>query len=249
MTNPVEMQSELSDSLLYDLKKQSTNEPWTPHMEELMKSWGEKAAGLRYMHSGAAKYWRRLANKMTMCGILITSVASILSLVSGTIDDPVTKDIIMYSAAGVGTLSGLVQSVKKIYNAEEKAADHRAIAKQFGSLYRYMTLQMGMSRKERTTAHELTQWALKEYERLQQDAPILPTKQIELYKVAFKDSHQATPDVCEEEFIINVYPGSKPPPPSPSVSPFIKGMSRNSDASVIDSPKTTSTESEHRRSN
>ena len=68
-----------------------------------------------------------------------------------------------------------------------------------------MTLQLGMSRFDRDPADVLTTWALKEYERLQQDALPLGAEQINLYKKTFVNSKQSVPDICEDEFIINVY--------------------------------------------
>ena len=229
-----EAQEALASAKLGGIKKQLNAESWSPHMEELMKSWGEKAAGLRFMHSGAAGHWKGMANKLTMYGILTTTIASTGSLISGSIDDPNTKNALIYACAGVGTIATLIQSVKKFYNAEEKAADHGAIAKQFGSLYRYMTLQMGLARGDRVPADELSQWVLKEYERLMQDSPPLGGAQVNAYKAAFKDSDQATPDVCEDEFIINVYsdipvPLVAPPsalPQTPHPSPVKKVVKR-----------------------
>ena len=61
------------------------------------------------------------------------------------------------------------------------------IAKQFGSYYRKMTLQMGMSRLERNSADVLTLWALKEYERLLLDAPSITSSSITLFKNRFKN--------------------------------------------------------------
>jgi hypothetical protein len=99
--------------------------------------------------------------------------------------------------------------MKKFYNAEEKAAEHGAVAKQFGSFYRFMTLQLGMGRCDRMPADQLSDWALKEYERLQQDALPLGSGQIDFYKKKFSNSEQAVPDVCEDEFIINIYDDKK----------------------------------------
>ena len=111
----------------------------------------------------------------------------------------------MYTVGGVGLLSSLIQSFKKFYNAEDKAADHSAISKQFGSYYRTMTLQMGMSREDRDPAEVLTAWALKEYERLQLEAPPLNTNSISLFKEKFKNSKQSYPDIAEDAFIINIF--------------------------------------------
>ena len=51
------------------LKKKLNEESWSNHMEDLMKMWGEKAAGLRFMHSNASSYWTGLSNKLTVTSI------------------------------------------------------------------------------------------------------------------------------------------------------------------------------------
>ena len=48
-----------------------------------------------------------------------------------------------------------------------------------------MTLQMGMSREDRDPADVLTTWALKEYERLQQEAPPIGGGLLNYLKINF----------------------------------------------------------------
>jgi hypothetical protein len=170
-----------------------------------MKSWGEKAAGLRFMHGVASGGWKSFSNRLTLMSISITTVASAVSLVAASIDHQETKNVVLYVVGTVGIGSSLLQSLKKFYNSEEKAADHAAISKQFGSFYRYVTLQMTLSREDRLPSDQLSEYALKEYERLQQDAPPLGGAPIKLYKDKFKNSAQAVPDVCEETFEIKIY--------------------------------------------
>jgi len=170
-----------------------------------MKQWGEKAAGLRYMHSHAGGKWKTFSNKLALAGIVISGVASTLSLIATSIDDDTVKDTIIFGVGGIGFVSTLVQSFKKFYNAEEKAADHGSVSKQFGSFYRYMTLQLGMSRSDRDSADVLSAWALKEYERLQQESPNLGADSIAEFKKTFTNKEQAIPDIAEDEFIIQIY--------------------------------------------
>ena len=96
------------------------------------------------------------------------------------------------------------QSLKKFYNSEEKTAEHASIAKQFGSFYRNVTLQMGMSRFDRKPSGELSEWALAEYERMQQDAPNISGDVVAAYKKAFPNTENV-PDIAEDEFIIQVF--------------------------------------------
>jgi hypothetical protein len=200
----------LATARLGDLRKKVNAESWSDNMELLMKQWGEKAAGLRFMHSHSGSQWKGFANNLAISGIIVTGVASTMSLIATSVDDLNVKDGILFGVGGIGLISTLLQSFKKFYNAEEKAADHSSVAKQFGSFYRYMTLQLGMSREDRDPADVLTTWALKEYERLQQEAPSIGGPSIILFNQKFDKKTQAIPDVAEDKFVINVFNPNKP---------------------------------------
>ena len=187
------------------LKKKINAESWNDDYENLLTSWGEKAAGLRFMHGNSSSYWRGISNNLTLYSIVATTVASAASLVAGSIDSIDAKDAVLFTAGGIGLVTSFIQSLKKFYNADEKAAEHGAIAKQFGTYYRYITLQMGMSREDRRPSDELAEWALKEYERLQQEALPLRPSDISLYKNTFKTSTQALPDNCRTDYSIKIY--------------------------------------------
>ena len=201
----LESQEALVSTKMNALRKKINADSWSDNIEGLMKDWGEKAAGLRYMHGISGGGWKALSNKLTIYGIVVTTVASTMSLVTANIDDENTQTALMYTAGGIGLVSSLIQSFKKFYDADEKAADHNSISKQFGSYYRYMTLQLGMSREDRDPADVLSAWALKEFERLQMEAPPLSGNSVTLFKDKFKNSTQAVPDVDEDEFIIYVH--------------------------------------------
>tara|TARA_B100001094_G_scaffold67725_1_gene63877 strand:+ start:717 stop:1433 length:717 start_codon:yes stop_codon:yes gene_type:complete len=201
----VEAQQALAATRLGDLKKKVNAAGWSDNMEDLLANWGEKSAGLRFMHNKAGSYWKGVSNRLTLWSIFITTVASTVSLVATNIEDDDTKNGVLFAVGGIGMVSSLIQSLKKFYNAEEKNADHSAIAKQFGSFYRYIVLQMGMSREDRVPADELSSWALKEFERLQQDSPPLGGDAINAFKKTFTNPSQAIPDVCEDEFVIQIF--------------------------------------------
>lgn len=198
-------QEALVSARLGDLRKKVNAESWSPNMELLMKQWGEKAAGLRFMHAHSGGKWKKFANQLSIAGIVVTGVASTVSLVATSVEDESVKNGLLFGVGGVGLLSTLIQSFKKFYNAEEKAADHGSVSKQFGSFYRYMTLQLGMSREDRDPADVLTVWALKEYERLQQEAPNIDGSSIALFKSRFDPNLQAIPDIAEDKFVIKIH--------------------------------------------
>jgi len=195
----------ITSAKMTKLRKQLNAESWTENLENLMKIWGEKAAGHRFMHLHAATSWKSLSNKLSFISISITTFASGMSLIASSIDDNEAKNIVLYIVGGLGMISSLIQSLKKLYDAEQKAANHNSIARQFGSFYRYMVLQLNLTREDRQPSDQLSDYVLKEYERLQQEAPLLGKQQIELYKNTFKNSTQANPDICENDLNIPIY--------------------------------------------
>lgn len=187
------------------IKKQLNADSWNDEYEDVITEWGEKASGLRFMHANSSGYWRGVSNNLTLYSIIATTIASAASLVAGSIDEVEYKDAVLFTAGGIGLVTSFVQSLKKFYNADEKAAEHGSIAKQFGSYYRYVSIQMGMSREDRRPSDELFEWALKDYERLQQEALPLRGDDVKLYKTTFKDSKQASPDNCKKDYVIPIY--------------------------------------------
>lgn len=201
----IEEAGALAAAKLDDLKKKINAGTWNEHLEELLSSWGEKAAGLSFMHRAASGYWRNHGNTLTMASIVVSTVASGVSLLATGIDNQDAKDAVMIAVGAVGLLSSTIQAFKKFYNSEEKAADHGVSSKQFGAFYRFMTLQLGLPRTDRMPADRLSEYVLKEYERMQQDARPLSGREVSLFKKRFKNKKQSLPDVCEDDFVIHVY--------------------------------------------
>lgn len=188
-----------------DARKKVNAESWTCTLEKLLANWGEKAAGLRWMHAKSGGEWKAFSNKLAIRSIFITTLASSLSLVATSIDNHDIKNAFLYGCGGVGLVSSFLQSLIKFYQADEKAAEHASIAKQFGSFYRYMTLQMGMSREDREPSDVLSSWSLKEFERMMMESQPIGSASIESFKNNFSESPQAFPDLAESQFIIKIY--------------------------------------------
>ncbi len=95
----------LAAARLGDLRKKVNADSWSDNMENLMKQWGEKAAGLRFMHAHSGGQWKAFANKLAITGIVVTGVASTLSLIATSVDDQATKDGILFGVGGIGLVS------------------------------------------------------------------------------------------------------------------------------------------------
>ena len=91
-----EAQEALTTIKLDNLKKEINAKSWNNNMEGLMKIWGEKAAGLRFMHNKAANSWKKVSNQLTLWSIGITTIVSGTSLISANVENDETKNILLY---------------------------------------------------------------------------------------------------------------------------------------------------------
>ena len=83
-----DQQAALAAANLGGLQKAQNAASWSDHMEDLMQGWGEKAAGLRWIHSKDAGTWKKFADKLSMWGIVLTTVASTAAVATANMDAP-----------------------------------------------------------------------------------------------------------------------------------------------------------------
>lgn len=205
MANEEELSVEQQQALLSvnagGLQKKLNEEAWTDHMEDLLKAWGEKAAGLRWMHNKASGSWKQFSNKLSIPIIVFTTLAGVANFGASGSEDPAMS---MYVIGGVNIIAGMLASFHKFYQPDEKSQLHATIAKQFGTFYRHLTMELNMGRADRTPVEELTRWSKLEYDRLQLDAPPLGGAVIAAYKKEFEGTDNM-PDVAEDNFDIRVF--------------------------------------------
>ena len=194
-------------------EKQIHLKKWTKSsIEDLLKSWGEKAGCLKWMHGQSAQYWRRVDNRLNMIGITISSFVSASSL-SGTIDILIPRKYIISLVGIFGMMNILNQSLQRYYNATEKASKHEIASQQFGNFNRFIATKLSLSRLERGPPKELLEFALLENERLHKENIEPNHSSVRAFQNEFskkaKNNEFAIPDFVTNTFKLNIYDESK----------------------------------------
>ena len=183
------------------LKKKINAGSWNDHLEDLMKAWGEKAAGNRELHDMAASKWKGFSEKLYIPMIMLSTIAGVTNFGAASSDN---SEYWMYCIGVINIITSLIASVVKHYKPDEKAQLHRSVAKSFGSYYRMMTLELGTPRGDRMSPEEITKWAKTEYDKLLKDAPNIPGEIIK----DFKERHKHTenlPDIALSSYSIKIH--------------------------------------------
>lgn len=182
--------------------KDTNSESWNDFIEDLMKSWGEKAASLKWLHNSASKEWKKFSNRLGLPVILLSTITGVLNI--GVSNQEENRTEWMYMLGSLNILTAMIASLKQYYNGDKKAQLHSDVAKQFGSFHRQMVLELAMPRTDRRPCQEITAWAKMEFDKLHLDAPSLPGDVISEYNKRFMEVENK-PDVVSDNFKIVIY--------------------------------------------
>lgn len=199
--------SALTDVKLSKLKKKINASNWSNELEDLMQSWGEKAAGLRELHDDAATYWKRFGDTLYVPVILLSTIGGVSNFGAASVDD---HTYWMYGIGTINIITAALASVVQYYKPDEKRQHHNSVARNFGSFYRTMTLELGMKRDDRMNAEDMIRWAKNEYDRVNSEAPSIPDVVLKKFKNIHGRNKPNLPDIitCTYDIKIN-RPSSK----------------------------------------
>ena len=96
----VDEKAALAQASMGALKKEMNAASWSVHMEDLMKAFGEKGAGLSWIHARDGGNWKKYADKLSLWGIALTTVASTAAVATANMDEP--SPAITYTIGGIG---------------------------------------------------------------------------------------------------------------------------------------------------
>lgn len=192
--------SALASARLGKLRKRINADAWSNELEDLMQSWGEKAAGNRELHRKASGYWRKFSDRLYLPVILLSTIGGVSNFGAANTEDPVYW---MYAIGTINIVAATLASIVKYYKPDERSQEHASVAKNFGSFYRNMTVELGLSREDRMNSDELTRWAKAEYDRIQKEAPSVPGKILNEYMTIYKDNRN-NPDIVSTHFEIKI---------------------------------------------
>ena len=176
------------------LQKQLNKEAWNSHVEDLLRAWGEKAAGLRWMHLQEAAINKSLSKKLSIPIVAITTISGMGSFGSGSSGG---SPYLLYSIGALNVIAALIASMQRLYNPDEKQACHSDIAKQFGAFYREILLELSQPRSDRTNPEQLSKWAKKEYDRLMSESPAISQATVAKYNKAFPQQKNKPDIACD----------------------------------------------------
>ena len=178
-TLKVNSETSVVNSELLNMKKKLNAEAWSNEIEDVMQAWGEKAAGHKELHLNAASHWKSFGDKFYIPVILLTTLGGVSNFGAANVDTPF---IWMYAIGSINMFAAALASVVQYYKPEEKTQAHTATAKNYGTFYRTVQVELSLSREDRMNYEDMIKYAKNEYDRIQIEAPNIPDIIIENFR-------------------------------------------------------------------
>lgn len=187
-------------NLVKEKKRADLIKSWTKEQEQILKIWGEKAAGHRWLHYHASRHYKTINHRLGFANIILTTLAGIGGMGTATQTNPMFS----FFFAGINVLSAFLASLQKFYQSAEKSETHASLARQFASFYRTISVELMLAPAARTPAKELSKNCRMEYDRMMQIAPPVPNVSVMAFRKKFPDARNR-PEIANGLTEIAVY--------------------------------------------
>lgn len=175
---------------------------WTDNLEDILRMWGEKAAGYRDLHMSNSRYWNIVSHRFSIPIIFLTTITSVSTFSAIGYDDHIYW---MYAAGTVNLITAFLTSLSKYIKPDELALSHKQIGRSFGCFHRKILLELSLSKCNRQDPSTFVSWAKNEYDRLVTESPILSNHIIENYTANTKNLIDVyKPDVVDNNNKITI---------------------------------------------
>lgn len=205
--NTGDYEVDFDDRSFTESEKQTHKRMWeASSTEDLIRGWGEKSGGLRWMHIKSADFWRRMDERMNKTNVLMSCLTSASSFL-GSVTHEMAPEYIMVFVGIVGLLNVVTLSIAQYYNSSQKITLHETASKQFGHFNRFVATKLSLSRLERGDPREVLRYALRENERLHNENIDPHPSSVDAYKafIANSENKFMVPDILNRSFAISTF--------------------------------------------
>jgi hypothetical protein len=154
---------------------------WNPAIEALIKSLGEKALSLSWLHTRSEKHYNNCNNVLAIPAIILSSITA---TIGGTFAGDKTFS---YVTTIISTIVAVITTLNSYFVFAKRAESHRMTAISYSKLYLQINIELSLPRMKRMNVKEFLKVVSEQVQRLNEIQPQVPDKIINDYNKKFKD--------------------------------------------------------------
>lgn len=151
-----------------------TTSRWNSNIEKNIKEIGESCKGYKWMHITSTRTAMRQYNVLMYITISIGPIAGLFETISISRDEcDDGASILQILIIVFGFVSGVLASIVKFSNFNQKSVDHKTAAAKYTSLEQNIRRQLSLYRDERVNAGKYLQWVSVSFDDLFSGSPLV----------------------------------------------------------------------------
>jgi len=179
---------------------------WNSQLEKVIAAEGERSLCFSWLHDRSEKRYSSFSTCITLPSIVLATISGSASIGIGQfIPDPKVGNTVI----GILTLSvAILTTVSSYFAWSKRSESHRIATITYKKLYRFILIELALTRSERMSPKEMLKVVRDEAQRMAEISPQIPDPIIAEFKVKFG---KTTPEVTKPEITngldpIYVYP-------------------------------------------
>ena len=187
---------------------------WNSQLEKIIAAEGERCLCFSWLHDRSEKRYSALTSYITLPSIILATLSGSASIgTHGRCDQPAELNINTY--IGVSTLIvAMLTTISSYFAWAKRSESHRIAAVSYKKMYRFILVELALSRSERMAAKDMLKVVRDESQRMEEISPQISDAVISQFKKKFD---KGTPEITKPEITngldpIYVYPSDAPSP-------------------------------------
>jgi len=188
---------------------------WNSAIENLVKSLGEKALSLSWLHNRSEKHYNYYNNCLAIPAIVLSSITATLG---GTFAGDKTFS---YVTTIISTIVSVITTLNSYFVFAKRAESHRMTAISYSKLYLQINIELSLPRAKRMNVKDFLKVVSEQIQRLNEIQPQVADTVIKAYNLKFKDEPPtiSRPEITNGLVDIKIYEEEKIEMPLPPVPP------------------------------
>jgi hypothetical protein len=154
---------------------------WNSSIEALIKSLGEKALSLSWLHNRSEKRYSYYNNFLAIPAIVLSSITA---TVGGTFAG--NKDV-SYATTIASIVVSVITTLNSYFSYAKRSESHRITSINYSKLYLQINIELSLPRTKRMNVKDFLKVVSEQIQRLNEVQPAIPDAVILEYNKKFKD--------------------------------------------------------------
>jgi hypothetical protein len=161
---------------------------WNEDDDKILKEWVDKSACFKWLHEQSYKIYKKSYLRQMIPVIVISTLTGAANFALDRITNEQSRSYASIAVGSFNIIAAMISTVSQFLKTSEYKEGHNIAAKSWDKFNRSLKLELQRNPSERSNKRELFNISIKEYDRLVEISPDIPTSVIIEFRNLYKDN-------------------------------------------------------------